>query len=99
MFIKVNNIKIGINESVDVAVKKALKKVRLSINEIDSWKILSRSIDARKKPTLFYVYSIGIEIGKSINIKDKEVMLMDREPKYSFNSKGLIKLNNRPVIV
>ena len=40
----------------------AAKKLRLSPDAVLDWKIVRRSLDARKKPELFYVYSVALSI-------------------------------------
>ena len=48
--IKVNQIKMNIKHSIDDVVKEALKKVHTQKNNLVSYKIIKKSIDARKSP-------------------------------------------------
>ena len=57
--IRIDQIKI---EVCDDSVKRLETEICriLRINYIPKYKIVKKSIDARKKPTLFYVYSVDI---------------------------------------
>lgn len=50
-------------ESSEAVIKSAAAKyIKVSENEIASFVILKRSIDARKKPQLFYIYSVALSV-------------------------------------
>lgn len=85
--------------------KKAAKKLNINIADIAQVCILKHAIDARKKPTLFQVYTLGVELkdaGKELKIveqcKDSNVTL-DIEKKYRFPKAGNIELTEKPVII
>ena len=70
------------------------------LNDIEDYKINKRSIDARKKPDLFYVYELDLVV------KDEESILkhnknIRKTPKenYKFEILESKKLNHRPIIV
>ena len=44
--------------------EKICKQLKISHSHLKSWKILRQSIDARKKPELFFVYLIEAEVGQ-----------------------------------
>ena len=84
MKIVVSNIIINVSESIDSLLNKIVKQLKLNNNHILSYKILKRSIDARKKPNIFYVYKLLIELEKPINInKLNNVSLYKEEKKQS----------------
>lgn len=68
--IRIKNIKIDVtNQNQKEAIKKYInKKYQLTIND---FKINKRSIDARYKPQIFYVYEIDIDIN------DKKLLKYD----------------------
>ncbi len=67
--IKVDQIKIEIEED-DVLLQKTIaKKLRINTSDIKNISVLKRSIDARKKPTLFWVYSVAVALDTSLESK------------------------------
>ena len=99
--IRISQIKIPIKENTrDKIILECGRKLRINKSNIESYKINKRSIDARKKPDLFYVYELDLVV------KDEEVILrrskdIRKTPKenYKFEILGSKKLNHRPIIV
>ena len=61
-FLLINNIKLPVNASVSEAfsvAKRQLKRAGLH-SLAEDYSVFRRSIDARKKPDIFYVYSIAV---------------------------------------
>jgi hypothetical protein len=89
----------------EVLSKKAAKLLNVKINEIKKVRILKHSIDARKKPMLYNVYTLGVELAD----KSKENAIVKRcknnniaisnDKVYVFPSLGDEKLENPPVII
>ena len=52
-FIKVSNIKINVDESVDKAFDKAIKEAGINNKDIIEQKIVKYSIDARHKDSIY----------------------------------------------
>ena len=81
-------------------------QLRIRPEEIKSWKITRRSVDARKKEELKYVYTIHVEMtaGKTAEkkltakSKHKNIMLIHPED-YHFPEPGSLPLQYPPVIV
>ena len=92
--LKINNIKMPI-ESSKKDLKKKLEK--LLKNEIKEIKILKKSIDARNKNNIFYVYSAGVDLKN----KDKEKYLNFEKIDYKIEGIKLEKLNKKtkPIVV
>ena len=64
---RLNNIKIRENISNDEVLLRALKKFNIPRSSVDYWRIYKKSIDARDKNDVHFVYTIDIEC------KDKKV--------------------------
>lgn len=96
--IKVNQIKMNIKHSIDDVVKEALKKAHTQKNNLVSYKIIKKSIDARKSP--IYIYAVQLELNK-YNLKKlpKDVSIVKKEEKYIYNVTGNKKLEKPPVVV
>ncbi|MCI9138938.1 FAD-dependent oxidoreductase [bacterium 1XD42-8] len=82
--------------------KKIEKQLGISKKQIINYKIHKKSIDARKKPTLFVVYSIDVEIvgeeqylARNTNKKVEKV----RETLYSYPKQGKEKMKGRPIVI
>lgn len=111
--IAINQLKIEISFQNKKAVpidanvlrKKAAKLLGMSDTQICEIEILKHSIDARKKPQLFYVYTLGVRLKE----KKQEEQLIRRcknanislySPKtYIFPQSGTKELIARPVII
>ena len=61
-FLLINNIKLPVNASVSEAFSVAKRAVKRSglLSYVDDYSIFRRSIDARKKPDIYYVYSVAV---------------------------------------
>ena len=87
------------------ALAKALKLLRISERDITKVRILRRSLDARKKPELFFIYTLGITLKDADLVyrilkhcKDPAVSA-GKAVRYSFPKPRRISgRENRPVI-
>lgn len=100
--LRVSNIKLDINESIDNIKSLLLKKLKISEKELVSYNIYKESIDARKKGKIDFVYTVDVELKNEKNILKKS-RLKDvvevKQNKYKDIKSGDEKLCNRPVIV
>ncbi len=62
VMIKIDNIKLNISANEDLLKKVAAEKLSTSIKNIKSYTILKKSIDARNKEDIKYVYSVAAEL-------------------------------------
>lgn len=97
-FLKISNIKLNIDESVEKAYDHAIKIAGLKPNNILEKKIIKRSIDARKKDSIKILYTIGIYVKEYTN-KRKNVEVLDSENKYTFTPSGTTITNQQPIVV
>ena len=63
--IRIHDIKLKIGEPTDRLPAKVERKLRLPAGTVEAVSIARRSLDAREKPQLYYVYSLDIESRKS----------------------------------
>jgi uncharacterized FAD-dependent dehydrogenase len=65
---KVNQIKLPITHTLEELENKIIKHLRIQPTELVSFDIIKKSIDARKKPQIFYTYTVVVElvVGKSL---------------------------------
>lgn len=79
------------------------KTISVTADEIKTMEIVKCSLDARKKPDLFWIYTVDVQLKKHVNLKkirqNKNVTIVSQLPKYEIPSCGRIPLKNRPVVV
>lgn len=101
--IKVRQIKIEIEkDNHDELKRKISKKLKIKIDDIIDFKISKKSIDARDKNNVHFVYEVILEIKNKDNFfkksKSKDISKYE-EIKYKTPRMGEQVLRNRPVIV
>ena len=89
--IRINQIKLPIDHK-EAALEKKIKKA-LHNTEYKQYKIVKRSIDARKKEELSYVYAVDVTLGKGQEEKflkknkNRNIMAV-KEKKFEFPEKS-----------
>ncbi len=100
--IKINQIKLPVTSNQDDLKKKIIKKLKLNSSTEFTYRILKKSLDARKKPELFYTYSVAVNIKNEAAIvrrcRDSSVLIYT-EKQYRIPPSGDTVLKNRPIIV
>ena len=83
-------------------IGKAAKLLKLKSNQIKELQIVKKSIDARKKPELFIVYSLEVLVDNEQSVlkkvNDKNVMSTNKK-KYEVFPTGTVKMEHRPVVI
>ena len=79
----------------------AAKKLRVPVSEIRDWKLVKRSLDARKKPDIFYLCSVAVSLRGDekkllARLKDRDELPYE-EPIYDIPS--VEPPERRPVVV
>ncbi len=104
--IQINNIKIDIKkDNYDNLLKKAVNILNIKKGLIKELKIKRKSLDAREKPNLFYVYNIAVSLPPK-----KEEMILDKNKNRNISAYKEVELfipkikidkgkYNRPIIV
>ena len=82
-------VKLPVTHTREDLEKKIMKTLKISSQELQSWKIRKQSLDARKKPELYFVYTIDVSVRKENKVlkkvNNKNVMLTTRK-KFSYLS-------------
>ena len=99
----VNQIKLKPGYSEEMLLNKVAATLKVLKEDIKSIRIERRSIDARKKPEIFYVFSVVVDVEHEESIllrrkNDPDIIKYVPE-EYSFKPSGKNELKNRPVIV
>ena len=94
-------IKLPVTHTQEELEKKILSVLRISREELLSWNIARQSLDARKKPELFFVYTVEVSVKKEAKVlkkvRSKNVSLLT--PKKFTYLRIKEETNSRPVIV
>lgn len=107
MHIEIRNLKLAPEKTQSKAELEnlqnaAAKKLRLKNTDIIELRILKKSLDARKKEELMFVYTVLISLKKEFNAKryidSKDVFVYHQEG-YKQAVSGETRLSNRPIII
>ena len=102
--IRINQIKMPPEHTHEDIRKRAAKVLRVAPDKIKDLQIIKKSIDARKKPDIYIVYTVDVAVAE----QDKVLSACHGKPgqvqavtvkEYQFPSTGSQVLTNRPIIV
>lgn len=100
--IRILQLKLPVEHTEEELKNKIVKTLRIRPEELKEWKIVRRSVDARKKDALSFVYQIDVKTPKEKKIlarsKHNEIMSTN-ETKYCFPDSGTELLKERPVVI
>ncbi len=93
--IRISDIKLGLDDTESDLRKKVYKL--LGTNNIKHFEISKKSIDARKKPNIYYVYSVDVEVTNEHQVLKKVKNAQKIEKKNYTFPKGTIP--DKPIVV
>lgn len=102
IMIRINQIKLPIHHKKEELEQKIRKALKIAPEQLKEYHIAKKSIDARKKPELFYVYSVDVvandepKILKRVN--DKNIMSTNVK-KYTFPKGERDSFSHPPIVV
>ena len=101
--IRIRAIKVPLQEEEISGIKRQLKKkYRLTDKDIQKISIVKKSLDARDKSNLHYVYEVDVKVVKEKSILHQyssNQFFLSPDKKYQFPLSGKKKLKTRPIIV
>jgi hypothetical protein len=98
--IRVKQVKVSVVSDTEQELYKCVaSKLRVKISDILNLRILKRSIDARHKDSVFFVYDVAVSLLNERVIRFNDDILKWSFEKYSFVPSGKEVLKTRPVIV
>lgn len=95
--IRVRQVKVDVRNN-DI-IGSLIKKLRVKNDDILSFNIVKRSIDARHKDCVCFIYEVDVCLKNESKVKLGGDIIMSVNDAYSFIPCGDLLLNNRPVIV
>lgn len=100
--IRLTQIKLPADHTPEALKKKIAKLLRIEPEEILKLHIRKRSLDARKKPELFYSYTVDVSVRREKELlhkgKNPQISLC-KEEHYHFPETGEERLRERPLII
>ena len=107
--IKVSDIKLPVEADQAALIKKAAHEAGIRPEDIREFEILRRSLDARRKPDLYYIYTVLITSLKEDQLKNRmrkhsgkgrhNNVMFTKKDKYIIPASGDEILHHRPVII
>lgn len=100
--IRISQLKLPVEHTREALLKKTAKTLRVLPEAVRELRIVKQSLDARKKPELFYSYTLDVKIEKESAVvhkaKSPNVVIAD-DTAYRFPGCGQEVLDSRPLIV
>ena len=95
---RIRQVKIKVeDDSIENLLLKVAKKVKIDRSKILNYKIIKKSIDARNKNEIFFVYEIDIDVNEKVKLTSDIIIAPSSE--YIFPPAGNKKLDKKIVIV
>lgn len=100
--IRIQQLKLKINHHEEELEKKIRRELHLKPGDFLQYQIKKRSIDARKKPELYYSYLVDCQVSQEKKVfrrADPKKVLLVEKTEYQFPKTGTQPLLAAPVIV
>lgn len=103
--IKINQIKLEVEHKEEAVFAQVKKILQIQDQDIKEWYIDKQSIDARKKPQIYYIYSVCVKVADETAILNKMKRMKNNnvqlhEPKtYDFIGNGTKHLEHAPIVI
>jgi uncharacterized FAD-dependent dehydrogenase len=103
MSLKVSNLRLELGESEESLPEKLSQRLGVGPAEIAHWRILRKSLDARRHDDLHYIFAAEVELLDQEGVMSHAAGDRDVEPfqeqRFEWASPGSSPLRHRPVIV
>ena len=100
--LRIGQLKLEPTHTEQDLLDKIAKTLRISTKDVEEYVVRKKSIDGRKKPQIFFVYTIDVKVSNEIKVlknqKGNRVTLVKDNP-YHFPTLGTEKLEHRPVVI
>ncbi len=105
--LRVNQIKVAPETNLEGIRKKTAAILGIRVQEIESVNIIKQSIDARKKPEIFYSYTVDVTLIKDARGKEGKLLKTCKanqvskvvEQPYKFVESGTKVMQHQPIII
>ena len=98
--IRISEIKLHVKHDEKALLKEAARRLKIKESAINELRIVRRSLDARKKPDLYYVYTADVSFKGSLPHKTLHNNIMSTpDERYRMPARGSLSLPGRPVVI
>ena len=101
--IRISQLKLPVTHKKSDLEKKIYTTLKISSSDLLTWHIEKKSLDARKKPNLFYVYTIAANVQNEKRIikknQNKNITIKEENDSYHCTPTGTHVLTYRPVVI
>ena len=101
--IRISQLKLPVTHKKSDLEKKIYTTLKISSSDLLTWHIEKKSLDARKKPNLFYVYTIAANVQNEKRIikknRNKNITIKEENDSYHCTPAGTHVLTYRPVVI
>lgn len=99
--LRINQIKLAPDHSEGALKKAIIKHLQIQENELLQYQIVKQSIDARKKPTIFFVYVIDVCVANEEKVckRLKNKVQKVTQKLYEVPNHGTQNMSHKPVVV
>ncbi len=99
--IRINQLKLRIGHSFEELERKLIRELRIRPEELLEYHIRKQSIDARKKPDLYFVYTIDVGVRKEQNVLKRSKANIQAMENVEYKIPEIVRTfsQNRPVII
>ena len=100
--IQITQLKLPYHHSMEALEQKIRKTLKLSDNQKFTYRIAKKSIDARKKPELYFVYSLFVSCENETKIVNKAKnasVTLAKQKVYQLPVSGEENLTNPPLVI
>ncbi|MDD6058337.1 MAG: FAD-dependent oxidoreductase, partial [Clostridiales bacterium] len=99
--IRINQLKLPISHTREQLEQKICKMLKIRPTQLKEYRIAKKSIDARKKPELFFVYAVDAFVTdeeKILKKVDNNNIMLTKDKIYRLPECKPCHLSNRPII-
>lgn len=102
ILIRIEQVKVPFHHTIKELPDAVCKQLRIQPGQLLFHKIIKKSIDARKKPLIYAVYTVDVKVQEENKVmhhcKNKNASIVKKH-EYTFPANGTNILNNPPVII
>jgi uncharacterized FAD-dependent dehydrogenase len=105
MSLRISGIRLGVEESEEALPEHIANILRIRVSTVERWRILRKSLDARDKASLQFVYTVEIRLAENEGLiagqrrRSRERIELHDEQSFSMPGPGPAPLAHPPVVV
>ncbi len=103
MSVRVNNLRLSVEQPEAALVRAIAQQLGVSYGDLGSWRILKKSLDARSRRDLRFVYSVAVDVPPEVESRLRKAASSNVQSfapeAFDDPSSGDRPLNERPVVV